>query len=78
MAQSSQIRGCFANVLKSVEKPDSGISSSSICLFGTGGSSLQKGNEITAERVKERRSTQKPVSDYSRYNLLKNPPEIMD
>jgi hypothetical protein len=64
--------------LKSAEKPDSGISSSSIPFFGTRGSSLQKGNEIMAGQVKKKRSTEKPVSDYSSYNLLKNPPEIMD
>jgi hypothetical protein len=64
--------------LKSVEKPDSGISSSSIPSFGTTGSSLQKGNEKTAKSVKKRRSTEKPVSDYWRYNLLKNPPEIYE
>jgi hypothetical protein len=54
------------------EKPDSGISSSSIPFFGTGGSSLQNSNEKTAVRVKKRRSAEKAVSDYWRYNLLKN------
>jgi len=78
VTQFSQNQAWFSNVLKSVEKPDSGISSSSIPFFGTGGSSLQKGNEITAGQVKKRRSTEKPVSNYWRYNFLKDPPETMD
>jgi hypothetical protein len=44
-AQFGQTRGWFSNVLKSNEKPDSGISNSSIPFFGTTGSSLPKGGE---------------------------------
>jgi hypothetical protein len=64
-------------VLKKNEKLDNGISNSSIPFFGTTGSALQRGSEKPLGGKKEkRRLIKKPVSDYWRYNLLKNPPEI--
>jgi hypothetical protein len=67
-----------SNILKKNEKLDNGISNSSIPFFGTTSSALQIGSEKPLGGKKEkRRLIKKPVSDYSRYNLLKNPTEIM-
>ena len=52
MAQLSLSRGCFAKVLESDEKPDNGISNSSIPFFGTAGSASRWGSEEPLGREK--------------------------
>jgi hypothetical protein len=56
--------------LKSVEKPDSGILSSSIPFFGTRGSALQEIAKNRWEEEREKKIDLKSFLDYSRSNLL--------